>query len=35
MSFSELLFLGVPALVVFGPKKLAAIAQEIGKPLVA
>jgi sec-independent protein translocase protein TatB len=33
MSFSELLFLGVLALVVFGPKKLAAIAPEIGKTL--
>jgi Sec-independent protein translocase protein TatA len=33
MSFSELLFLGVLGLVVFGPKKLAAIAPEIGKTL--
>jgi Sec-independent protein translocase protein TatA len=33
MSFSELLFLGVLGLVVFGPKKLASIAPEIGKTL--
>jgi sec-independent protein translocase protein TatB len=33
MSFSELLFLGILGLVVFGPKKLAAIAPEIGKTL--
>jgi Sec-independent protein translocase protein TatA len=33
MSLSEILFLGMLGLVVFGPRKLAAIAPEVGKTL--
>jgi sec-independent protein translocase protein TatB len=33
MSLSEILFLGILGLVVFGPRKLTAIAPEIGKTL--
>jgi Sec-independent protein translocase protein TatA len=33
VSLSEILFLGILGLVVFGPRKLAAIAPEIGKTL--
>jgi sec-independent protein translocase protein TatB len=31
MSFSEIFFLGVLGLVVFGPKKLASIGQQAGQ----
>ncbi|MGD0986160.1 MAG: twin-arginine translocase TatA/TatE family subunit [Candidatus Sulfotelmatobacter sp.] len=33
MSLTEIIFIGLLALVVFGPRKLAAIAPEIGKML--
>jgi Sec-independent protein translocase protein TatA len=33
MSFAEIFFLGLLALVVFGPKKLASIAPQIGSTL--
>jgi len=33
MSLSEMFFLGVLGLVIFGPKKLAEVAQQAGKML--
>ena len=33
MSLSEILFLGLLGLVIFGPKKLAAVSQQAGKTL--
>lgn len=33
MSLSEMLFLGLLGLVIFGPKKLAEVAQQAGKLL--
>jgi Sec-independent protein translocase protein TatA len=33
MSLAEMLFLGLLALVIFGPKKLASIAPQIGSTL--
>ena len=34
MSFSEILFLGLLGLVIFGPKKFAEFGQQAGKTLV-
>lgn len=33
MSFSEILFLGLLGLVIFGPKKLAEVGRQAGKTL--
>lgn len=33
MSLSELFFVGVLSLIIFGPRKLAVIAPEVGKTL--
>ena len=35
MSLSEILFLGILGLVVFGPKKLVEVGQHVGRALAA